>query len=180
MNEAIDPQTISEEERERVFLRAENDPVFRDIARTCADLVDQYGYPERNVEAVFGDNRDVIVLFRMFRTAAMVNRRLAGKPVEERLTEREWSERRIREARRQMMALGSSQMQAMQSGLGMANMAPRWLPPPPIKIPTECESVIEDSVLANFGIAAKPSSELKDRMRNALGSMVKELTKLTE
>lgn len=171
MTEAID--IISEEERERVLARAENDPVFRDIARLGADLVDQYGYPERNVEAAFGDNRDVVVLFRMFRTAAMINRRLAGKPIEERLTATEW---RMRDAlEREKRTIQQMRQMANVSPLSLGQESMRRLPSR-VQPPPEFESVISDSVLAKFGIAKPPPSGFKDRMRDALGGMVKSLT----
>lgn len=96
------------EEAERVLALAESNPVFKDVAQLCADLVDTHGYPERNIEEVFGDRRNIIVLFRLMRIAAEVNRRLAGKQQGQRLTEEEWQEMdRARQKQRMSKLLGT-------------------------------------------------------------------------
>lgn len=94
---------VGPDEADRALARAESDIIFRDIVQACLDLVDDCGYPEWAAEAVLGDQRDAIVLFRMYRIAAQVNRGLSGKPAEERLTEGEWRERDNIQRRRAMM-----------------------------------------------------------------------------
>lgn len=70
--------TIDSEERERVLTRAEVDHAFRAIGQHLSEIADDAGLPEREIERVIGiENRDLIVLFRMFRMSSEINRRLA-------------------------------------------------------------------------------------------------------
>ena len=103
MNEIESLHEHSIDERDRVMARAEADAVFCEVARSLSDLVEQKGLPESAVEDVIRVGyvaghgypcEDLLILFRIFRHAALVNHILAGSPrIKERLTEKERDDR---------------------------------------------------------------------------------------
>lgn len=104
--------------------RAEGNNAFRLAAYALSDLVDQSGEPESEVELAIGQNRDLLVLFRLCRIAAQVNNRLAGRPTGKRLTEEEWKELDHARQKQAMMAQFAQAQALAQAAHWQAAMPP--------------------------------------------------------